>query len=162
VSAVFLGLGSNVNTGPNIRAGAAALREHCDSVAFSPVYQSVAVGFEGSDFINLAARIETALQPLELKQFLNELEASHGRKRDVPKFSDRTLDIDILLWDDLYLRLPELTLPRGEILQFAHVLQPLADLAPQLIHPVEKVSLDELWKQFSGDRAGLKRVDFPL
>ena len=102
--------------------------------------------------------IETSLEPLELKLWLNELESQHGRKRDVAKFSDRTLDIDILLYDDLYARLPHLTLPRGEILEHAHVLRPLADLAPDLVHPVSHRSMTEIWNEFAGDRSGLTAV----
>ena len=75
--------------------------------------------------------------PLELRHYLRDLEDRYGRKRDVPKFSDRTLDIDILLYDDLVLLSPVLEIPRPEILKFAHVLKPLADLEPDLVHPGE-------------------------
>jgi len=132
VSTAYLGLGSNIDAEAHILAGISALREAFGDVALSPVYRAPAVGFSGNDFINLVARIETALEPLELKRFLHALEDRHGRRRDVPKFSDRTLDIDILLYDDLYLLSPELDLPRDEILTAAHVLKPLADLAPDL------------------------------
>jgi 2-amino-4-hydroxy-6-hydroxymethyldihydropteridine diphosphokinase len=96
---------------------------------------------------------------LALKDFLNHLEAEHGRTRDVARYSDRTLDIDILLWGDLYLRLPALTLPRTEILECAHVLKPLADLAPGHLHPVAGVTLAELWNGFEGDKSVLTLVD---
>ena len=79
--------------------------------------------------------METPLAPLELKQALHEIEDRHGRLRDVPKYSDRTLDIDILLFNDLYLLSPELEIPRDEILTSPHVLKPLADLAPAAIGP---------------------------
>lgn len=160
MSTAFLGIGSNVDADHHVRAGLAALRETFGTVALSPVYRSTAVGFEGDDFLNLAAKIETSLQPLELKHWLNGLENQHGRLRDVAKFSDRTLDIDILLYDDLYVRLPELSLPRGEILNFAHVLKPLADLAPGLAHPVNRQSFAALWESFSGERSGLERIKF--
>ncbi len=114
----------------------------------SPVYRAPAVGFAGSDFINLVARIETDMGPLDLKYFLHTLEDRHGRARNVPKFSDRTLDIDILLYDDLYLLSPELEIPRDEILTAAHVLKPLADLAPDLLHPVTRRSILEHWQAF--------------
>ncbi len=93
------------------------------------------VGFDGDDFINLVARVETELHPMELREYLRDLEDRFGRKRDVAKFSDRSLDIDILLYDDLVLLSPVLEIPRAEILKFAHVLKPLADLEPDLIHP---------------------------
>ena len=115
-------------------------------VCLSPVYASEAVGFEGNEFINLVIRIETDLQPLTLRHYLRDLEDRFGRNRDVPKFSDRLLDIDILLYDDLVLRSPSLEIPRDEILEYAHVLKPLADLDPGLVHPLELRSMAELWR----------------
>lgn len=158
MSIAFLGLGSNVNAVENIRSGIAALDKRFEALRLSPVYLTPAVGFDGAPFINLAASVETELQPLELKHFLNGLEDRHGRKRNVAKFSDRTLDIDILLYDDLYLMSPLLEIPRREILAFAHVLKPLADLAPDLVHPVERVTLATLWERFQGDRSVLRPI----
>ena len=146
MSTAWLGLGSNVNAEAHIRAGIEALREEFDEVRLSPVYISTAVGFDGDDFINLVARVETDLQPTQLRQFLRQLEDRYGRKRDVPKFSDRSLDIDILLYDDLVLISPVLQIPRPEILKFAHVLKPLFDLEPDLVHPTELCSIADIWE----------------
>jgi 2-amino-4-hydroxy-6-hydroxymethyldihydropteridine diphosphokinase len=160
VSTAYLGLGSNIEAEAHIAAGIAALREAFDNVVLSPIYRAAAVGFSGNDFINLVARIDTTLEPLELKRFLHALEDRHGRRRDVPKFSDRTLDIDILLYDDLYLLSPELEIPRDEILTAAHVLKPLADLAPDLRHPVRRQTMSDLWRAFRGEGANLVRIEF--
>lgn len=160
MSTVYLGIGSNVNVETNVRAGVSALRKAFGEVGISTVYRSAAVGFSGKDFINFAACIDTSMQPLELKDFLNTLEDRHGRQRDVPKFSDRTLDIDILMYDDLYLHCPALILPRPEVLHYAHVLKPLCDLAPGLIHPITHSDMTSLWQNFTGDRSGLVPVDF--
>jgi 2-amino-4-hydroxy-6-hydroxymethyldihydropteridine diphosphokinase len=146
MSTAWLGLGSNVNAENNIRAGISALEETFSDVRLSPAYASTAVGFEGDDFINLVARVETDLQPAELREYLRDLEDRYGRQRDVPKFSDRSLDIDILLYGDLVLLSPILEIPRAEILKFAHVLKPLADLDPDILHPSELRSLAEIWK----------------
>ncbi|MEE8496149.1 MAG: 2-amino-4-hydroxy-6-hydroxymethyldihydropteridine diphosphokinase [Xanthomonadales bacterium] len=159
MSTAYLCLGSNVNARSNILAGIAALREAFNNVRLSPAYQTRAVGFKGDDFINLAASIETMLQPLELKQFLNELEDRHGRDRDVAKYSNRTLDIDILLYDDLYLISPQLKIPRPEIMTFTHVLKPLADLAPSLLHPVCRKTIAEIWQAHSARGTPFKRID---
>jgi len=145
-STAWLGLGSNVNAENHIRAGIRALQQDFDEVALSPVYSSAAVGFEGDDFINLVARVETDMHPLALREYLRDLEDRFGRERDVAKFSDRTLDIDILLYEDLVLLSPKLEIPRAEIMKFAHVLKPLADLDPELIHPVELRTIAEIWK----------------
>ena len=162
LSTAYLGIGSNVDSVRNITSGIRMLKEEFGEVVLSPVYRSAAVGFSGEDFLNLAARIETAMEPLELKEFLNRLEDTHGRKRHLPKFSDRTLDIDILLYDDLYLHSPAIVLPRPEILHYAHVLRPLSDLAPDLVHPVTGKTLASHWQQFDATGAALKRVDFPV
>lgn len=146
MSKAWLGLGSNVNAEANIRAGIEELHQQFSDVRLSPIYSSTSVGFSGDNFINLVARVETDLSPLELRDYLRDLEDRHGRKRDVPKFSDRSLDIDILLYDDLVLLSPVLEIPRAEILKFAHVLKPLADLDPDLVHPTELRSMDEIWK----------------
>jgi 2-amino-4-hydroxy-6-hydroxymethyldihydropteridine diphosphokinase len=155
MSTAWLGLGSNVNAEANIRAGIEALREEFENVGLSPVYTSTAVGFDGDDFINLVARVETGLQPTELRQFLRDLEDRYGRKRDLPKFSDRSLDIDILLYDDLVLLSPILEIPRAEILKFSHVLKPLADLEPDLMHPTELRPMSEIWNTSSMDDSSL-------
>lgn len=142
----WLGIGSNVDAERNVRAALRALREEFAAVRLSPVYRSRAVGFDGEDFINLVARIDTDRSPEQLQQWLRALEDAHGRRRDVPKFSDRVLDVDILLYDDLVLDRPGLQLPRPEILNFAHVLRPLAELSPELPHPVDGRTLAELWE----------------
>ena len=150
MSIVYLGLGSNIDARANISSGIDALRQAFGRVECSPVYQTPAFGFEGDDFINLVARVETDMSPLKLKSFLTDLEDRHGRDRQAPKFSDRTLDIDTLLYDDLYLLSPALSIPHGDILEAAHVLKPLADLAPDLLHPVVRETIIKLWKEFPG------------
>ncbi len=152
----WLGIGSNVNAESHIRAGIEQLQKDFHKVRLSPVYTSNAVGFAGDDFINLVARVETGMQPMELRQYLRDLEDRFGRKRDVAKFSDRTLDIDILLYDDLVLLSPVLEIPRAEILKFAHVLKPLADLDPDLIHPVELRTMADIWESAGMDASGLR------
>jgi len=156
MSFAWLGLGSNVNAEANIRAGIDELKEKFENVCLSPAYSSTAVGFDGDDFINLVARVETGIQPLGLRQYLRDLEDRYGRKRDVPKFSDRSLDIDILLYDDLVLLSPALEIPRREILKFAHVLKPLTDLEPQLIHPAELRSMADIWASSGLDDGRLR------
>lgn len=159
MSTAYLGLGSNVDAERHIRIAIQALQDEFGELALSPVYRSEAVGFEGDDFLNLAARIETDKCPLELRDFLRALEQAHGRDRNTPKWSDRTLDIDILLYDDLIVYDDQLEIPRKEILKFAHVLKPLADLAPDLEHPVEHRTISEIWASSAGRDARLERVE---
>ena len=157
MSTAWLGLGSNVNAEHHICCAIEELGKQFERVALSPAYTSAAVGFEGEDFINLVARVETEMSPLELRQYLRDLEDRYGRKRDVPKFSDRSLDIDILLYNDLVLLSPVLEIPRAEITKFAHVLKPLTDLEPDLLHPTERRRMVEIW-----NTSGLDDVDLCL
>lgn len=149
MSTAYLGLGSNIDARKNIASAIHSLQESFDKVIFSPAYKTPAHGFEGNDFINLVARVETEMCPLELKDFLSELENRHDRDRETPRFSDRTLDVDILLYDDLYLVSPVLEIPRAEILEVAYVLKPLADLAPKLVHPATGKTIGTHWDEFS-------------
>ena len=155
MATVYLGLGSNVDAENNIRMAVHWIQDTFIDAAFSPIYRSRAVGFEGDDFYNLVARVETAVTPLDLKSMLNQNEDQQGRQRNTPKFSDRTVDIDILLYDELVLDDPTLTLPRPEITRFAHVLKPLADLAPDLELPGDGTTIATLWQAFSGNGKAL-------
>ena len=155
MSTAWLGLGSNVNAEANIKAAIVELGKQFGAIELSPAYTSTAVGFEGDDFINLVARAETDMSPLELRQYLRDLEDLYGRKRDVPKFSDRSLDIDILLYDDLVVLSPVLEIPRAEITKYAHVLKPLSDLDPDLSHPTERQSMRDIWTNSGLDDTAL-------
>lgn len=163
MTTVWLGLGSNQNADTHIRAAIDELKSQFSNVAFSPAYISTSVGFDGDDFINLVARVETELSPLAVRDYLRDLEDRFGRRRDVPKFSDRSLDIDILFYDDLVLHSPVLEIPRAEILKFAHVLKPLADLQPELVHPALRRSMIDIWEA-SGlkEQKGIKLISLEL
>jgi 2-amino-4-hydroxy-6-hydroxymethyldihydropteridine diphosphokinase len=142
----LLSLGSNLEPRRHLAAAAAALRQRFPGVRFSPVYRVPAVGFDGPDFLNAGAVLETDLQPAALDAWLHALEDAQGRRRDVPRFSSRTLDIDLVFYDDCVLQGPgNLQLPRPE-LKHAFVLKPLADLVPEFVDPVSGRSLSALWR----------------
>jgi 2-amino-4-hydroxy-6-hydroxymethyldihydropteridine diphosphokinase len=143
----YLSLGSNREPERHLREAITALRKHFGDIVLSPVYRTRAVGFEGGDFLNAAAIIETALDPFALNEWLHALEDAHGRDRSAPRFGDRTLDIDIVLFDDLILEgAGNLRVPRPE-LKHAFVLKPLADIAPQVDVPGTGKTLGELWSE---------------
>ena len=145
MSKAYLSLGGNLDAAVNLRSAIAALRERFGSVVLSPVYRTRAVGFDGADFLNAAAIIDSDLDPHALNDWLHALEDAHGRDRSAPRFGDRTLDIDIVLFDDLMLHgSGNLQLPRSE-LRHAFVLKPLADIAPDLRVPGDGRRLAELW-----------------
>jgi len=103
---------------------------------------------------------EVGMSVHESNQILRDIEDAHGRDRSGPRFSSRTLDLDLLLYDDLILDENGLKLPRGEILKNAFVLWPLAEIAPQLIHPEAGVSYTELWSDFDKSKESLKPIEF--
>lgn len=146
----YLSLGSNIDAMAHLRGAADALRARFGNVRLSPVYVTPAVGFDGADFHNAAAVLETDLDPVALDAWLHALEDAHGRDRGAPRFSDRTLDIDLVLYEDdagasLMLDGPgNLQLPRAD-LRHAFVLRPLADIAPEAVVPGDGRTLAALW-----------------
>lgn len=144
---VLLSLGSNIDAEANLRSALRHLGARFAGLRVSPVYQTPAIGFAGDDFLNLAVAIDSDLEPEPLNDWLHALEDDHGRRRDQPRFSARTLDIDIVLFDDLQLRAGgNLQIPRPE-LQHAFVLKPLFDLEPERIVPGIESSLGDLWRR---------------
>ncbi|WP_426270035.1 2-amino-4-hydroxy-6-hydroxymethyldihydropteridine diphosphokinase [Dyella kyungheensis] len=147
----YLSLGSNLEPLRYLRAALDELRARFGALTVSPAYRSRSVGFDGADFVNLAVGLDTDLSPEALNAWLHALEDRHGRRRDVPRYSDRTLDVDIVLYDDLVLQGEgHLELPRKE-LRHAFVLRPIADIAPQLKHPVTGETMAALWSAFPAD-----------
>ena len=154
----YLSLGSNVDAKTHLRAAVAALRERFGELLLSDAYVFPAVGFEGGDFLNAAAVIDSDLDPFALNDWLHALEDAHGRDRSGPRFGDRTLDIDIVFYDDLVLAGPgHLQLPRDEI-RHAFVLKPLAEIAPTLIEPRGGKTLQALWREHRDHGAAWQRV----
>ena len=148
---VYLSLGSNREPTRYLRAAIEELRAQFGELSVSPAYRSKSVGFDGADFVNLAVGMDTDLSPEALNDWLHALEDRHGRRRDVPRFSDRTLDVDIVLYDDLVRRGDgHLDIPRKE-LRHAFVLKPIADIAPTLAHPVSGLTMAALWAEFPAE-----------
>ena len=154
----YLSLGSNLEPERHLRAALAELRARFGAIIVSPAYRSRALGFAGNDFVNLAVALDTELEPEPLNDWLHALEDRHGRRRDVPRYSDRTLDVDIVLYDQRVVDGPgHLQIPRKE-LRHAFVLKPLADIAPDLRHPLDGRSMAELWASFPQQSEPLEPV----
>jgi 2-amino-4-hydroxy-6-hydroxymethyldihydropteridine diphosphokinase len=152
---VYLSLGSNLDPHRYLHAAVDELRARFGAVVVSPAYRSAAVGFDGADFVNLAVGLDTDLEPIALNDWLHALEDRHGRRRDVPRYSDRTLDVDIVLYEERVIDGPgHLQIPRKE-LRHAFVLKPLADIAPQVRHPVSGQTMAALWAAFPKEREPL-------
>lgn len=145
MTSVLLSLGSNQQPEQHLRAAIAALRERFGAIGVSPTYRTAAVGFDGPAFLNNAVTIDTDLELESLDAWLHQLEDRHGRDRSGPRYSDRTLDIDVVFFGDLIVRGPgKLRIPRPE-LKHAFVLKPLADIAPDFVDPVSGQPLRALW-----------------
>ena len=147
MTTVLLSLGSNLQPQHYLQAAVAVLRERFGAISVSPAYRTPAVGFDGPDFLNNAVMLDTDLPLGELDDWLHAVEDAHGRDRSGPRFSDRTLDIDVVYYGDLVVEGPgHLRIPRPE-LKHAFVLKPLADIAPDFIDPVRGLSLQQMWQQ---------------
>jgi len=146
MTTVLLSLGSNLQPQQHLHAAVAVLRQRFGDIRVSPAYRTAAVGFDGPAFLNNAVALETEM-PLEaLDAWLHAVEDAHGRDRSGPRFSDRTLDIDVVFYGDLIVEGPgHLRIPRPE-LKHAFVLKPLADIAPDFVDPVSGLDLAALWK----------------
>ncbi|MBJ7516095.1 MAG: 2-amino-4-hydroxy-6-hydroxymethyldihydropteridine diphosphokinase [Stenotrophomonas sp.] len=146
MTTVLLSLGSNVQPRRHLHAAVAALAERFGSIIVSPAYRTAAVGFDGPAFLNNAVAIETDLDLDALDAWAHALEDQHGRDRSGPRFSDRTLDIDVVFYGDLIVEGPgHLRIPRPE-LKHAFVIKPLADIAPDFVDPVSGLTLEALWR----------------
>jgi 2-amino-4-hydroxy-6-hydroxymethyldihydropteridine diphosphokinase len=158
MSRAYLSLGSNVDAAAHLRAAVRALQDRFGEVVMSPVYRTRAVGFDGPDFHNAAAIIESDLDPHALNAWLHALEDAHGRDRSGPRYGDRTLDIDIVLFDGLTLEgAGNLRIPRPE-LKHAFVLRPLAEIAPHVEVPGTGRTLAQLWEAHAEHGAVLETV----
>ena len=159
---VWVSIGSNIERERHIRAALAELRARFGSVVVSPVYETEAVGFEGDAFFNLVAGFDTGLAPGDLHGALREIEARHGRERSGGKFAARTLDLDLLTYGDAVTTDGGKALPRDEILRYAFVLAPLADVAGAELHPELGESYASLWQRLARtSQERLRRLEAP-
>lgn len=143
---VLLSLGSNIQPRRYLKAAVEALTRQFGTITASPAYRTAAVGFEGPAFLNSAVRLETDWPLQQLDHWLHALEDAHGRDRSGPRFSDRTLDIDVVFYGDLIVEGPgNLRIPRPE-LKHAFVIKPLADIAADFVDPVSGQTLATLWR----------------
>lgn len=156
---VFLGLGSNLDREKNIRAGLLALKSGFGDVKLSAIYESESVGFKGSNFYNLVVSLQTELTIAELSETLKKIEDENGRVRTGPKYSPRTLDIDILTYGDFVGEEAGVDLPRAEITENAFVLLPLSELVPNELHPRLKKSYAELWASYDQNAQALWKIN---
>ena len=146
---VYVSIGSNVDRENRLRQSMDLLRGSFSDVDVSPVYDSAAVGFEGSNFLNLVVGFDTKLEVEAVTAIFHEIENQLGRDRSLPKFASRSIDLDTLVYDDRILNVPGIRIPRPEILVNAFVLKPLQDIAPDELHPETGESYADHWRRMA-------------
>lgn len=157
---VAVGVGSNIEPGRYVPATLERLRARFGVLDVSPIYSCPAVGFSGADFVNLVVAFQSA-EPIEAVQAgLRAIEAAGGRNRAARGDGSRTMDLDMLLFGDRVLDNGDIRVPRADILEYAFVLRPLADIRPQARHPIDGRRYRELWEAF--DQPGQPLTEITL
>jgi 2-amino-4-hydroxy-6-hydroxymethyldihydropteridine diphosphokinase len=154
---VYLAAGSNIEPERRLSQAVEALERTFPGIRFSPWYRNRAAGFEGEDFINLAAGFDTSLPLRDVIEHLQAIETLCGRPRNAPRWAPRSMDLDILLYGALVSQTPPL--PRPDLLKRAYMLGPLADIAPDLVHPTAHLTIRELWGRFDRQSHPLERLE---
>ena len=144
----YVGMGSNIHPERHVPRALALLRSEFGDVRASSVYECPPVGFDGEMFHNLVVSFETELGVEALVSRLRGIESACGRRRGVVVSPSRTLDLDLLLYGEVRSAGDGIELPRDDVLSYAFVLAPLAEIAPTVKHPVEQRTFAELWSQF--------------
>ncbi|GAB6395649.1 MAG: 2-amino-4-hydroxy-6-hydroxymethyldihydropteridine diphosphokinase [Bacteroidales bacterium] len=153
MAVVYLGLGSNLGDGKkNFATAVDRLKERAGTIlAFSGLYETAPWGFESdNNFLNAAISMDTALNAFDLLDITQQIEREMGRVRKTDRgYHDRIIDIDILLYEDLILNTPSLTLPHPLLHKRSFALAPLSEFAGAFIHPVLKKSISDLYHYLS-------------
>lgn len=153
---VFISLGSNIEKERYVIEGLNALKAYFGQLEVSSLYECEAVGFDGDEFYNLVLSFSTEHTIDELADILRQIEFEHGRDLQAMKNTPRTLDLDILLYDDVICDAP-VQLPRKEITYNAFVLWPLSEIAGNLHHPVINRTYDQLWAEYDKNSQKIKK-----
>ncbi len=157
---VYVSVGSNIDRQRNIATALQLLTEEYGELQQSSVYESAAVGFDSEPFYNLVLGFSTQQSPQAVQEQLHAIENRCGRQRTAA-LSARTLDLDLLLYDDRVMTDGKLVLPRDDIERYAFVLRPLAEIAGTARHPVTGISYTDMWAGFDDTAQPLTRVDWP-
>ncbi len=158
MATIYVGLGSNIDPENNLHLGIRELRERYGELQLSAVYRSKALGFDGEDFLNLVARFESDESPQAICEQIDLIHNVSGRNRESGKWESRPLDIDLLLYNDLVMDERPVRVPRKDVLEYSFVLRPLAELVPDLAHPVTGKSMLEHWQKFDASSHPLEVV----
>ncbi|CAH0526891.1 2-amino-4-hydroxy-6-hydroxymethyldihydropteridine diphosphokinase [Vibrio hippocampi] len=154
----YIGIGSNVERDKHITAACIELAKVSDDLQCSPVYACAPFGFQGDDFYNLVVKIDTQMSLQKLNSVLKEIEVKWGRSIEAEKFQDRTLDLDILLFGNMISQIKPIV-PRPDIFKYSFVIQPLYDLAPNLVIPQDGRTVEQILNAVS-EPVALTKINF--
>jgi 2-amino-4-hydroxy-6-hydroxymethyldihydropteridine diphosphokinase len=157
----FLSLGSNLgDRSRNLRKGIGLLEQLAGKPgALSSVYETEPWGCDSDlNFYNQVIELFTSLRPLSLLETIHRIEKRCGRDRSAARYAPRTLDIDILFYGDSVIEFPELVVPHPNLQERQFVLVPLAEIAPQMVHPVFNKDMAQLLKACGDDKKIIQRL----
>ena len=147
---IHINIGSNIDRQKNISNALRSVELSFDEIKVSSIYSSPAEGFDGDDFYNMGVNAITDMTISDTIDRLHDIEREQGRDRTSKKFSSRIIDLDLVFYgDDIN---PEYNIPREDILKYAFVLAPLAELNQQHLHPIEGLTYGELWEEFQSEK----------
>lgn len=159
---VFIAAGSNVEPEKNLASACAQILRNWPDAFFSRAYRNAAVGFDGPEFINLVLGFTTD-QPLDaVIAQLRDIETRCGRPRLAPKWASRSMDLDVLLFGDRVEKTADYTLPRPDMLKRPYMLGPMAEIAPDVVHPTAGKTIGALWEGFDRDGHAMVPVGIEL
>ena len=142
---IFVSIGSNIDAESNMLL----VKEHLNllfKVTYSGIYQTPAEGFTGGDFLNSVCKFKSDKQPDEIRRTLKSIEEKMGRTTSQKGMSNRVIDLDLILYGDMLINEDGLEIPSSDIENYKFVLEPLAEIAPDYIHPMLKKTYKELFQ----------------
>ena len=156
---IYIGVGSNIDKHVHIPQVINELAEEFGRIDVSPIYETPAEGFSGENFFNLVIAVESEISAHEMRSYLRQLEAQHGRVRDSKnQFISRTLDLDQLLYGSSQINQDGVHVPSSDITNYAFVLKPLVDIAGDMTHPILRLTFTQLWDRFDKQALNMKQV----
>lgn len=154
---VFVGMGSNIEPAVHVPEGLAALEKTFGRLEISAIYRCPAVGFDGHEFVNLVVAFEVDSEIADVQWQLRSIEADCGRRQRV-RDGSRTMDLDMLLFGETIFNNGDIRVPRADILEYAFVLRPLAEMRPQGKHPTSGRRYADLWASFDATDQPLTEI----
>ena len=158
MSLITISLGSNIEPQLNLEKATNEIAKFATLEKTSKIYKSKSVGFEGNDFLNQVILCEVKVELEETYRKLKKIEKKMGRVKNVNKFSDRLIDLDLLTFND-EISEGKITLPHNDILNYSFVLVPFAEIYPEFVHPVNQKSIETLLKEKNSFLSEVEKIN---